>query len=108
MTTIDSRQRLETLLAEYIERATAIERDLSREHAQRFSEQATERQNDMVLQGLLEDARSGIKEVKLALERLEAGTYGECFKCGEDIHSARLEALPAATLCINCADSAQI
>ena len=72
-------------------------------HAQSFSEQATERQNDMVLQGLLADARASVKEVQLALERLDAGTYGECTKCGEPINTARLEALPAARLCINCA-----
>ena len=104
MTGINPKERLEALAAEYKVRAKAIERDLSREHAQSFSEQATERQNDMVLQGLLEDARTGIKEVQEALARVEEGTYGECEKCGEPINAARLEALPAATLCINCAD----
>ena len=104
MTGIDLRKRLEILASEYSTRATAIERDLSREHAQSFSEQATERQNDMVLQGLLADARASVKEVQHALERLDAGTYGECEKCGEPISAARLAALPAAPLCINCAD----
>lgn len=104
MTTVDTRTRLETLATEYAARAEAITRDLSREHAQSFSEQATERQNDMVLQGLLADARVSIKEVQHALERLDNGTYGECEKCGEPINIARLEALPAAPLCINCAD----
>ncbi len=104
MTRVDLRTRLETLATEYTARAEAIERDLSREHAQSFSEQATERQNDMVLQGLLADARVSIQEVQQALERLDNGTYGECGKCGEPINSARLEALPAASLCINCAD----
>ncbi len=69
-----------------------------------FSEQATERQNDMVLQGLLVDARASVKEVQQAIERLDAGTYGECEKCGEPISAARLEALPATPFCINCAD----
>lgn len=84
--------------------AAAIERDLSREHAQSYSEQATERQNDMVLQGLLADARAGLREVQQALARIDEGTYGECAECGEQINRARLEALPAALLCINCAD----
>ncbi|QEY59692.1 TraR/DksA family transcriptional regulator [Pseudomonas sp. C27(2019)] len=104
MAELDPRVRLQALLTEYSTRAEAIERDLSREHAQSFSEQATERQNDMVLQGLLADARMGVQEVKQALERLDAGTYGECEKCGEPINEARLEALPTAQHCINCAD----
>jgi|SRR5699024_8722662 len=98
------RARLEALNKEYQVRAQAIERDLSRSHAQSFSEQATERQNDMVLQGLLADAREGIKEVQLALERLDEGTYGECEQCAEPINIARLEAMPTARLCIKCAD----
>ena len=104
MTAINPRERLEALAAEYNVRAAAIERDLSREHAQSYSEQATERQNDMVLQGLLADARAGLKEVQHALARVDEGTYGECEKCGELINSARLEALPATPFCINCAD----
>ena len=63
MAELAPRARLEALLAEYSTRAAAIERDLSGEHAQSFSEQATERQNDMVLQGLLADARTSLKEV---------------------------------------------
>ncbi|HZJ94017.1 MAG TPA: TraR/DksA family transcriptional regulator [Thiopseudomonas sp.] len=98
------RARLKALEKEYQVRAQAIERDLSRTHAQSFSEQATERQNDMVLQGLLVDAREGIKEVQLALERLDEGTYGECEQCAEPINTARLEAMPTARLCIKCAD----
>lgn len=104
MTAINPRERLEALATEYNVRAAAIERDLSREHAQSYSEQATERQNDMVLQGLLADARAGLKEVQHALARVDEGTYGECEKCGELINSARLEALPATPFCINCAD----
>lgn len=104
MTSIDPRMRLEALASEYATRAEAIERDLSRSHAQSFSEQATERQNDMVLQGLLVDARASVKDVQQALTRLDDGTYGECEKCGESINAARLEALPSAAFCINCAD----
>lgn len=104
MTGIEPRMRLQALATEYATRAEAIERDLSRTHAQSFSEQATERQNDMVLQGLLADALASVKEVQQALLRLDDGRYGECEKCGELINAARLEALPAAPFCINCAD----
>lgn len=37
-----------------------------------------------------------------ALERLDAGTYGICTTCGEDISERRLKALPFALRCIEC------
>ncbi|MBM3660603.1 MAG: TraR/DksA family transcriptional regulator [Actinobacteria bacterium] len=40
-----------------------------------------------------------------ALVKLDAGTYGECERCGAEIGDARLEAMPAARLCIACASN---
>ncbi|MCL4466015.1 MAG: TraR/DksA C4-type zinc finger protein [Chloroflexi bacterium] len=40
--------------------------------------------------------------VDAALQRLQNGTYGRCENCGGEIGLERLEALPTATLCINC------
>jgi DnaK suppressor protein len=37
-----------------------------------------------------------------ALSRIEAGTYGQCVNCGAQIPEERLEAMPWATLCIDC------
>ena len=37
-----------------------------------------------------------------ALARIEAGTYGICVNCGAQIAPERLEAMPWATLCIEC------
>jgi DnaK suppressor protein len=37
-----------------------------------------------------------------ALGRIEAGTYGICVNCGSQIAPERLEAMPWATLCIDC------
>lgn len=36
--------------------------------------------------------------------RLVRGEYGECLRCGEAIAFRRLQADPAATLCIDCAE----
>ena len=44
-------------------------------------------------------ALAGIRE---ALARIEAGEYGVCEECGEDISEARLVAQPMATLCVHC------
>jgi RNA polymerase-binding protein DksA len=43
-----------------------------------------------------------LEQVQAALDRLDAGTYGKCVRCGRDINPKRLEALPYATLCIEC------
>ena len=46
--------------------------------------------------------RKLIKKITQALQRIEAGEYGACVDCGEDIGIARLKARPMTTLCINC------
>ncbi len=43
-----------------------------------------------------------LAEVEHALHKFEEGTYGLCDSCGQPIDPARLEALPQATLCLNC------
>lgn len=52
---------------------------------------------------LLDAAREHLREIDAARERLAAGRYGECMKCGKDIAPARLEARPVARTCIGCA-----
>ncbi len=47
-------------------------------------------------------ARSALIDIDAALARVESGTYGRCTSCGEQIPSARLEAVPAATVCVAC------
>jgi len=40
--------------------------------------------------------------IDAALQRIEDGTYGKCVNCGAPIPEERLEAMPWATLCIDC------
>jgi DnaK suppressor protein len=53
---------------------------------------------------LLERSRAELRALDAAVERLAAGTYGTCVRCGDPIAAERLEALPATTTCIRCAD----
>lgn len=55
------------------------------------------------LQGLQAGARRDLAAVNRAVDRLAAGSYGVCTRCGNDIGEARLDALPAAETCIACA-----
>ena len=54
------------------------------------------------------DALSGqlnetLQDIEDALAKFDAGTYGECESCHQRIPEARLEAMAAARLCIDCA-----
>ncbi len=49
---------------------------------------------------LARDLREALGEVEAAIQRLAAGKYGLCEVCGKPIGDARLEAMPAARLCI--------
>jgi RNA polymerase-binding transcription factor DksA len=55
--------------------------------------------------GLLEQARAELRALDAADERLAAGTYGTCGRCRDPIAAERLDALPAVTTCIRCAES---
>ncbi len=46
--------------------------------------------------------RDHLAEVEHALDKFEKGTYGLCDSCGQPIATDRLEALPQASLCVNC------
>lgn len=48
-------------------------------------------------------AQQQLRLIDAALQRIEAGDYGECQECGEDINPKRLEIDPTALYCIKCA-----
>lgn len=54
----------------------------------------------------LERNSSRLGEVRAALLRIDAGMFGSCVECGEDINPKRLAAVPWAPLCIVCQDAA--
>ncbi|MEI7537760.1 MAG: TraR/DksA family transcriptional regulator [Comamonadaceae bacterium] len=55
------------------------------------------------LEFALDDHESAeIRLIDAALERIKAGSYGQCLDCGESIPAARLQAAPQALRCIAC------
>ena len=98
--------RLRELRDDMTSRINAIDGDLHHRDEpveKDFAEQVTQGENDAVLGALDNEARVTIQQIDNALLRISKGTYGVCEKCGEPISEARLEALPYATLCIDCA-----
>ena len=45
---------------------------------------------------------ASLAEIDRALQKLSEGTYGTCDRCGSPIPAERLEAKPAAALCVRC------
>ena len=49
-----------------------------------------------------------LTKIDAALRRLEDGTYGDCFECGDQISEARLRALPFAVRCKDCEEAREV
>lgn len=49
-----------------------------------------------------------LNKIDEALARLEDGTYGYCFECGEEIAEQRLRALPFAVRCKSCEEAREV
>jgi RNA polymerase-binding transcription factor DksA len=52
---------------------------------------------------LLGSEKNALDQIDGALKRIEDGSFGQCEECGMKIPKPRLEAIPYATLCVQCA-----
>ena len=64
---------------------------------------ATDHSEQEKTMGLLEREQQTLHEITAALARIEQGIFGRCEECAEEIPEARLEAVPYARHCIDCA-----
>jgi DnaK suppressor protein len=44
-----------------------------------------------------------LEDINAAIDRIENGSFGQCVQCGSPISGQRLDAIPYASLCIECA-----
>ena len=103
------KQKLLVLRDEYNKKIGAIDADVHHKNEpveKDFAEQATQRENDDVLNALNQDAKQVVGQINSALHRMETGDYGICVECGAEISEGRLEIVPYAALCIKCAEKA--
>jgi len=102
------KERLEQELHEILER-TSISSDIEQvtelstfdDHPADLASETFEREKDLALEGNILDL---LGKVNTALEKIEDSTYGLCDSCGVEINPNRLEALPWASLCLDCQD----
>ncbi len=95
--------RLEALAAE--DEATRQDRDvvtLDQQSVGRLSRMDAMQQQAMA-KATHQRRQQERQRLRAALKRLEAGEFGYCDECGDDIDPARLEINPTVTLCISCA-----
>jgi RNA polymerase-binding transcription factor DksA len=97
---LDLQARL-TSAADYLEHADENGGELSSAAGdQHLADHASEMLEREVDETLEENAEHVLREVEVALARIDAGTYGTCSACGQEIPEERLAAIPYATLCI--------
>jgi RNA polymerase-binding protein DksA len=100
------RHSLIDMLEELDDRLAKITQDVKEPLDRDFEEQATQVENDEVLDSLGNAARTEIEMVKEAISRIDKGQYGLCQVCGEPISKERLKVIPYSTMCIKCASQA--
>jgi RNA polymerase-binding protein DksA len=99
------KQKLIRLKDDMSQRIASIDKDIKHEGMTAdWTEQATERENDEVLETLGNASELELDMIKHALQRIDSGEYFSCSGCGETIPEARLELLPFTTHCIKCAE----
>ena len=69
---------------------------------QHLADHASEMFDHELDDSLEENADQIVREIDVALGRIEDGSYGTCARCGRDIPSERLDAVPYAVLCVDC------
>jgi DnaK suppressor protein len=75
----------------------------SAERDPEFEEGAQTEHEAFTLARLGENQRRELQQIDAALARIDAGEYGICSDCGQEIDPRRLAALPYALLCTECA-----
>ena len=93
-------------LHEMQNRVAQIEDDICAPGTADLYEQALLDADDQQLKALNEAGLAELNAIQASLARIGHGTYGVCIKCDIAIHVGRLEAMPTAALCIDCATDA--
>lgn len=99
----DRRQVLTDRLTELQARLRGIEEVLEGHDTKDWEELAVEREEDEVLESMGTSGQAEIRMIKAALARIEAGEYGICVRCGDEISAERLDVVPHTPFCHTCA-----
>ena len=103
--TRQARQRLEEMLAE-LDRSVATltpeQSDADHHGTPGDADAGLDLADNARAAALLEVAQEQRRQVREALQRVDAGSYGMCVECGNPLPEGRLEAKPEAARCLAC------
>ena len=102
---LDERKRVEHALASLRDQHSGTLDDEVEETAasdNHMAETATATLGREIDYTLGENSGQVLADIDSALKRIDDGSYGTCVSCGQEIPVPRLEAYPAASLCIDC------
>jgi len=92
--------------AELRDRLQRVRSDLRREREplpRDSDDAAIAQENDEVLEALETTAARELSLIDSAMDRIDGGLFGLCTRCGDDIDPQRLQAVPHAPFCRECA-----
>jgi RNA polymerase-binding transcription factor DksA len=98
--------KVSELEAEALRPTTTVATDNPDESPAHEADPAVRVAEDAVAVALLQTEEDTLIETRMALARLETGTFGKCQRCGHAVSRARLNAVPYARYCIDCASEA--
>ena len=101
------RAELETQKRVLEERLGRIKANVRRGFDADSAEMARELEDREVVDALGNEATIEIARISAALQRIDAGDFGLCLDCGEQIAFDRLAATPYVERCIDCANEAE-
>jgi len=84
-------------LTDQSERESVAELSGMDQHEADVGTETFEREKDL---SILEEVEAELAEIDHAMERIADGSYGLCEACGKAIAEERLDAMPAARLCL--------
>ena len=96
--------QLQQRLSELADHHNKIKAHLRKPGHADWQEQATQRENDEVLEALEDKDIAEYQLLQSAIARIDEGKFGICTSCNTEIAEKRLQAIPWATLCVNCAE----
>jgi len=104
MTDLPTRKaQLMARLTELGQRLDGIDTELQSHDSKDWEDLATERESDEVLETMGNSGKLEIRQIEAALTRIDAGSYGTCVTCGDQIGEDRLAVLPTTPFCRACA-----
>jgi len=112
---VSNQKELEKIKALLLARQKELEETIAQLQAEGEQNDQIQDQADQALSSAFETLKSSLhnneyeeyKMIEKALEMVDAGTYGMCVDCQQDISEKRLQSYPNATRCLPCQETAE-